>query len=379
MSLSLSKNQEGRQAMFRAALSHITLPDGGRLIDSNRLSAPVFDATGTKLSAAVTIAPDEAAAFAPIRAAAEAAALRMEGVSKAVITLTADAPSQPAKPVPQLNAAPKPAAPQLLPEVGMVVAVASGKGGVGKSTTTVNLALALREAGLKVGILDADIYGPSLPTLLGLTGKPRMAADGRRLLPMQAWGLKALSVGNLVDPDTAMIWRGPMITAAITQLVAEVDWGRLDILLIDMPPGTGDAQLAVAQNSPLQGAIIVSTPQDLALIDARRGITMFQKLAVPVLGVIENMSHFQCPDCGGRHEIFGHGGAQAEAAQIEVPFLGAVPLTIDLRRSADLGRPLMATDPDGVVGQAFRTIAGGVVAQLKSAAQKARANEHGDR
>lgn len=365
--------------MFRAALSHITLPEGGRLIDSARLSAPVFDETGTKLSAAVTITPHEADAFAPIRAEAEAAALRMEGVTKAVITLTADAPSLPAKPMPQLKAAPKPAAPQLLPDVGMVVAVASGKGGVGKSTTTVNLALALREAGLKVGILDADIYGPSLPVLLGLTGKPRMAPDGRRLLPMEAWGLKALSVGNLVDPDTAMIWRGPMITAAITQLVAEVDWGRLDILLIDMPPGTGDAQLAVAQNSPLKAAIIVSTPQDLALIDARRGITMFQKLAVPVLGVIENMSHFLCPDCGGRHEIFGHGGAEAEAAQINVPFLGAVPLTIDLRRSADLGRPLMATDPDGVVGQAFRAIAGRVVAQLKSASQKARAKEHGDR
>ena len=374
--------------MFRAALSHITLPDGGRLIDSARLSAPVFDESGTKLSAALTIAAHEAAAFAPIRAAAEAAALTLAGVSKAVITLIADATAhtgkaqpvkpQPAKPVPQLNAAPKAAAPQLLPDVGMVVAVASGKGGVGKSTTTVNLALALREAGLKVGILDADIYGPSLPTLLGLTGKPRMAADGRRLLPMEAWGVKALSVGNLVDPDTAMIWRGPMITAAITQLVAEVDWGRLDVLLIDMPPGTGDAQLAVAQNSPLKAAIIVSTPQDLALIDARRGITMFQKLAVPVLGVIENMSHFLCPDCGGRHEIFGHGGAEAEAAQIDVPFLGAVPLTIDLRRSADLGRPLMATDPEGVVGQAFRAIASRVLAQLKTAAQKARATEHGD-
>lgn len=375
--------------MFRAALSHITLPDGGRLIDGPRLSAPVFDATGSKLSAALTIAPHEADAFAPIRAEAEAAALKIDGVTKAVITLTADAASQPAKPapvkpapakpVPQLNAAPKPPAAPLLPEVGMVVAVASGKGGVGKSTTTVNLALALREAGLKVGILDADIYGPSLPTLLGLTGKPRMAADGRRLLPMEAWGVKALSVGNLVDPDTAMIWRGPMITAAITQLVAEVDWGRLDVLLIDMPPGTGDAQLAVAQNSPLKAAIIVSTPQDLALIDARRGITMFQKLAVPVLGVIENMSHFHCPDCGGRHEIFGHGGAEAEAAQIDVPFLGAVPLTIDLRRSADLGRPLMATDPEGVVGQAFRAIASRVVAQLKSAAQKARATQYGDR
>lgn len=369
--------------MFRAALSHITLPDGGRLIDSARLSAPVFDDSGTKLSAALTIAAHEADAFAPIRVAAEAAALTLAGVTKAVVTLTVDATShittpQPAKPVPQLKATAKPPAPQLLPDVGMVVAVASGKGGVGKSTTTVNLALALREAGLKVGILDADIYGPSLPTLLGLTGKPRMAADGRRLLPMEAWGVKALSVGNLVDPDTAMIWRGPMITAAITQLVAEVDWGRLDVLLIDMPPGTGDAQLAVAQNSPLKAAIIVSTPQDLALIDARRGITMFQKLAVPVLGVIENMSHFLCPDCGGRHEIFGHGGAEAEAAQIDVPFLGAVPLTIDLRRSADLGRPLMATDPEGVVGQALRAIASRVLVQLKSVAQKPRAKQHGD-
>lgn len=354
---------KGRDAELRAALAPVLLPDGTSLGASPRLGNIAFAPSG-KLTFAIRIAPAEAPSFEPVRQQAEAAASTLPQVSRVFALLTAER-GAPTPPIPTLTPVPPPA---VLAEVGTVIAVASGKGGVGKSTTTVSLALALRHRGLKVGILDADIYGPSIPTLLGLTGQPQMAADGRRLRPMQAWGLSALSVGNLVDPDTAMIWRGPMITSAITQLLAEVDWGLLDVLLIDMPPGTGDAQLAVAQNSPLGGAVIVSTPQDLALIDARRAVTMFRKLDVPVLGVIENMSQFICPDCNATHAIFGHGGAQAEAAQIGVPFLGGVPLVMDLRRSADLGRPLVATDPEGVVGQAMAAIAQNLTRFIKEKA-----------
>lgn len=363
---------QARQDDLRAALGHVMLPEGGDLAASDRVGNIAF-AAGGKVSFSIRVTAEEAPAFSQVRKAAESAALSLPGIERALVVLTAERiPQQP----PQLKAPQRAAreseirqqqpGPSVMPEVGAVIAVASGKGGVGKSTTTISLALALRQQGLRVGILDADVYGPSIPTLLGLTGKPRMAADGRRLRPMSAWGIDAVSVGSLVDPDTAMIWRGPMITSAITQLVAEVDWGQLDVVLIDMPPGTGDAQLAVAQNSPLKAAVIVSTPQDLALIDARRGITMFQKLDVPVLGVIENMSQFICPDCGSRHEIFGHGGAEAEARRIGVPFLGAIPLTMDLRRSADLGRPLVATDPEGPVGLALAGIANRLMSQMKN-------------
>ncbi|TVP74432.1 MAG: ATP-binding protein, partial [Rhodobacteraceae bacterium] len=252
---------------------------------------------------------------------------------------------------------PKPSGkPDPLAGIGHVIAVASGKGGVGKSTTTVNLALALRALGLKVGILDADIYGPSLPTLLGLHGKPALG-EGRRLKPMQAYGLSAMSMGLLVEPEAAMVWRGPMIMSAITQMMADVEWGALDVLLVDMPPGTGDAQLALAQGTTLAGAVIVSTPQDLSLIDARRGITMFRKVDVPILGLIENMAHFICPDCGSSHAIFGDGGARREAARLRVPFLGAVPLTMDLRAASDAGQPLVARAPDGPLGQIYQQMA----------------------
>lgn len=350
-----------RRAALRAVLASVRLPDGRSLADSGRLGAMTDPAPG-RISFSIRVTAAEAEAFERVRQAAEAAAERLPGVTKALVMLTAEREEPPkAAPPPQLK--PKAPAP-VLEGVKAVVAVASGKGGVGKSTTTISLALALRHMGLRVGVLDADIYGPSVPTLLGLSAKPQLAADGRRLKPLEAWGIQALSVGNLVDPDTAMIWRGPMIQSAITQLIAEVDWGRLDILLIDMPPGTGDAQLAVAQQSPLAGAVVVSTPQDLALIDARRGVAMFRKLDVPVLGVIENMSQFICPDCGGRHEIFGHGGAAEEARRIGVPLLGAVPLTMDLRRSADLGRPLVATEPEGTVGRSMAAIAERLLTEL---------------
>lgn len=346
-------------AAARAALATVPLPDGRLLAASGRLQG--LSAQGGRVTVAITVAPDEATAFAPVRAAAEAALSRASGVTQALVVLTAERPSPPAiKPPPSQR-------PAVLPEVADVVAVASGKGGVGKSTTTVNLALGLRARGLRVGILDADIHGPSLPTLLGLHGRPRVGAD-RRLLPMESHGLKAMSIGLLVDAETAMIWRGPMVQSALTQMLGEVDWGPLDVLLIDMPPGTGDAQLAIAQQGRLSGAVIVSTPQDLALIDARRGIAMFRKVDVPILGLVENMAHFICTTCGTKHAIFGEGGAEAEARRLGVPYLGAVPLTTALRAASDSGQPLVALAPDGPIGQTYQQLAAALVERLRAAA-----------
>jgi ATP-binding protein involved in chromosome partitioning len=249
-----------------------------------------------------------------------------------------------------------------------IVAVASGKGGVGKSTTAANLALALKALGLKVAVLDADVYGPSMPKLFGITGKPRAGSDGKTLEPMRRFGIEVASIGFLVPEETAMIWRGPMVMSAINQLLREVAWSETDIMIVDMPPGTGDAQLTLAQQTPLSGAIIVSTPQDLALIDARRGISMFQKVNVPVLGIVENMSYFLCGKCGERHEIFGHGGARAEAERLAVPFLGEVPLDIELRRRSDAGEPLVATEPDGAHAGLYKDIARQVWAAVSGGA-----------
>lgn len=348
----------------RTALAGVALPDGSALAASDRVAG--LTASDGRISLAIRITPQEARAFAPVRDAAEAALRALPGASQAMVVMTAEtaAPKPSPQPPPTLkpNAAP---APRALAGVRQVIAVASGKGGVGKSTTAVNLALALRLQGLRVGILDADIYGPSLPTLLGLHGKPRMA-EGRKLKPMDAFGLKAMSMGLLVDTETAMIWRGPMVMSAITQMLADVEWGTLDLLVVDMPPGTGDAQLALAQGTALAGAVIVSTPQDLSLIDARRGITMFRKVDVPILGIVENMAHFVCPDCGAQHAIFGDGGARAEAARLDVPFLGAVPLTMALRQASDAGQPIVARDPEGALGQAYQTIARGVLNALES-------------
>jgi len=250
-----------------------------------------------------------------------------------------------------------------VPGVEAIVAVASGKGGVGKSTTSVNLALGLAALGLKVGILDADIYGPSMPRLLGITGRPE-TVDGKVLKPMEKYGLKVMSIGFLVEEETPMIWRGPMVISALTQMLREVQWGALDVLVVDMPPGTGDAQLTMAQNVPLAGSVIVSTPQDLALIDARKGINMFRKVDVPLLGIVENMSYFIAPDTGARYDIFGHGGARREAERIGVTFLGEVPLTMDVREASDAGTPVVACAPDGAQAQAYRAIAQKVKARL---------------
>ena len=251
-----------------------------------------------------------------------------------------------------------------------MIAVASGKGGVGKSTTAVNLALGLQAMGLATGILDADIYGPSQPRLLGLTGRPQVA-QGNKLRPMQAHGLKAMSMGFLVEEGTPIIWRGPMVVSALTQMLRDVDWGDLDVLVIDMPPGTGDVQLTMAQQVPLAGAIIVSTPQDLALIDARKGLNMFRKVDVPVLGIIENMSYFVCPKCGERSDIFGHGGAKKEAEKLGIPFLGGVPLHMDIRATSDEGQPIVASSPDSVHAQIYRDIAARAWSELQGSVRRA--------
>ena len=243
-----------------------------------------------------------------------------------------------------------------VPGVGAIIAVASGKGGVGKSTTAVNLALALKANGQSVGILDADIYGPSLPRLLNLKGRPE-TIGGRILKPMEGYGAKVMSMGFLVEEDTPMIWRGPMVISALTQMLREVDWGTLDVMVVDMPPGTGDAQLTMAQQVPLAGVVIVSTPQDLALIDARKGLNMFRRVDVPVLGIVENMSYFVCPHCGGRTDIFAHGGARHEAERLGVPFLGEVPLDLDIRLTSDSGTPIVVADPSSEHARIYRDIA----------------------
>ena len=331
----------------------------------------------------IVIDPARADELEPLRNAAQQVTLEIPGVNNAIVTLTAEkaagagpAPTaRPAAPPPRSgNAAPPPpmagpgagAAPQIagVPGVKHIIAVASGKGGVGKSTTAVNLALGLRLNGLKVGVLDADIYGPSMPRLLAITGRPQ-PVQGNVLNPMEGFGLKVMSMGFLVDEDTPMIWRGPMVISALTQMLREVAWGELDVLVVDMPPGTGDAQLTMAQQVPLAGAVIVSTPQDLALIDARKGLNMFRRVDVPVLGIVENMSYFCCPECGHRSEIFGHGGARNEAEKLGVPFLGEIPLDAEVRRRSDEGQPIVISDPESDHAKLYRELARRVWAEIE--------------
>ena len=353
-------------------------PDFESDIVSLGLVSDIFIADG-KVFFSITVPAERAQELEPLRAAAERTVRAIEGVSGATVALTAERKGggMEAAPPPRPAPRPAPAAPQRapaapasrqggkrgVPGIASIIAVASGKGGVGKSTTAVNLALGLAAEGKKVGILDADIYGPSLPRLLGLKGKPE-TVDGKVLKPMEAYGLKAMSMGFLVEEETPMIWRGPMVMSALTQMLREVAWGELDILVVDMPPGTGDAQLTMAQQVPLAGAVIVSTPQDLALIDARKGLNMFRKVEVPLLGIVENMSYFLAPDTGNRYDIFGHGGARSEAERLGVPFLGEVPLTMDVRETSDAGTPVVISNPEGAQAKVYREIARRVLEEI---------------
>ena len=315
----------------------------------------------------IEVAPERGPALEPLRKEAERAVAAVPGVLSVTAVLTAHSEKPPPE-APRPGGRQEPQQP-LMPGVERIVAVASGKGGVGKSTTAVNLALALSAAGRSVGILDADIYGPSLPTMLGITGRPT-SPDGKVLDTMSAWGLKAMSIGFLIPADSPTIWRGPMVMGALEQLMRDVAWGALDILIVDMPPGTGDVQLTMAQRVPLAGAVIVSTPQDLALIDARKGLNMFRKVDIPVLGVIENMSYFVCPHCGGRSDVFTHGGARRAAEEMGVDFLGELPLDMSIREGSDSGKPIVATDPQGMHADAYGAIAEAVWAKVSGGAVK---------
>jgi ATP-binding protein involved in chromosome partitioning len=333
------------EQIIREALTRFQL---GKMLDSVLVKDGLVQVT-------LAIKREEAAALEPLRGQIETALGKLPGVTNAVAVFTAHREAAPAAPGPA-TAAP------VLAGVKSVIAVASGKGGVGKSTVAVNLAVALAQTGLTVGLLDADIYGPSLPRMLGVNRKP-LVRDGK-MIPLPAWGVACMSIGFLVDEETAMVWRGPMVMGALNQMLGQVDWGTLDVLVIDMPPGTGDAQLTLAQRANLAGAVIVSTPQDIALIDARRGVKMFEQVRVPVLGIVENMSYFSCPHCAGRTDIFGHGGARAEAGRIGVPFLGEIPLLLAIRETGDAGAPITASEPDGDAAAAFRAVAGALAPAL---------------
>ena len=313
---------------------------------------------------AVEVDPENGPKMEPIRKACEDRIMAMPGVTSVTAVLTAHntAPSKSAPP-PQGQQQQKPAKPGI-PGVKHIIAVASGKGGVGKSTVSINLAVALAQSGLKVGLLDADIYGPSVPRLMGLKGKPN-SPDGKSIDPMVNHGIKCMSIGFMVEEDTAMIWRGPMVMSALEQLMRDVNWGELDLLIVDMPPGTGDAQLTMAQRVPLAGSVIVSTPQDIALIDARKGLAMFRKVDIPVFGIVENMSHFICPSCGDRTDIFGHGGARETAAELDLDFLGEIPLHLAIRETSDAGTPITASQPDSPQADAFRNVAAQIGERLQ--------------
>jgi ATP-binding protein involved in chromosome partitioning len=373
------------------ALKRVKSPDLQSDIVSQDLVSDIYVSDG-KVIFSITVPADQAQELEPLRQAAEKVVADIPGVQSAMVALTAErkaggaSGAPPAQPSAASPVRPAPAAAQAasvpppmqgqaqgqaqaaggaparqpgVPGVDAIIAVASGKGGVGKSTTAVNIALGLQANGLRVGILDADIYGPSMPRLLHITGRPE-PVSGRILKPLEGYGLKVMSMGFLVEEETPMIWRGPMVISALTQMLREVQWGELDALVVDMPPGTGDAQLTMSQQVPLAGAVIVSTPQDLALIDARKGLNMFRRVDVPVLGIVENMSYFLCPHCGERSDIFGHGGAEAEAKRIGVPFLGAVPLHMDIRAKSDAGTPVVVSSPDSDHAKIYMDIAAAV-------------------
>jgi len=382
--LAVDKNQ------VLTALRSVPSPRGVPLADAKVLSE--ITAADGKVFFSINVDANEARAWEEVRSRAEAAVRGIPGVTTVMVALTAErrpgastaaAPqhqhahqhSHGVKPVaqhrPQGTPANSPMSQQAaIPGIGSIIAVASGKGGVGKSTTALNLALALRHSGLRVGLLDADIYGPSVPRLTGVRDKPTVN-DDKKMIPIVRFGIPLMSIGFLVAEETAMVWRGPMVMSAIRQMLWDVAWGELDVLVVDMPPGTGDAQLTLAQQVPLRGVIIVSTPQDLALIDARRGIAMFDKVNVPTLGIIENMSYFQCPECGTRSDIFGHGGARHEAERLKVPFLGEIPLHMSIRAASDAGTPVVESEPDGPHAAIYRAIGEAIKSRLADKAMTA--------
>jgi ATP-binding protein involved in chromosome partitioning len=354
-----------------AELQRVKGPDGTRDIVSLGLVSEIVLQDG-KVIFSIAVPPERAKELESLRARAERAAATVPGVTSVLVTLTADhATGREAGELPRQSQSAAPGRTPLhgIRDVKHIVAVASGKGGVGKSTTAVNLALALHANGLKAGLLDADIYGPSIPRLMGLKGKPDLV-ENKRLKPMENYGVKTMSMGYLVDEDTPMIWRGPMVISALTQMLRDVEWGDLDIMIVDMPPGTGDAQLTMAQQVPLSGAVIVSTPQDLALIDARKGLNMFRRVNVALLGIVENMSYFLCPKCGERAEIFSHGGARVEAERMGVPFLGEVPLDMVIRETSDGGHPIVVSHPQAPHSLIYREIAARIWANISDAKQK---------
>ena len=364
------------ESAIMKALADVAGPDG-------RTPLPESGAIGgltqrdDKVYLSIAVDPARASQLEPMRAAAERAIMATAGVKSALVTLTAErAPGMaagtpagaPVQPGAKHAHPPRPRTPESVAGVKNIIAVASGKGGVGKSTTAANLAVAMAKLGWRVGLLDADVFGPSAPRLFGLKEKPKV--DKSFIVPLEAYGVKVISIGLLIDEEAPVVWRGPMVMSAITQLLREVAWGELDCLIVDMPPGTGDVQLTMAQSAPLAGAVIVSTPQDLALIDARRGVGMFDKVKIPVLGIIENMSYFVCPHCGTRSDIFAHGGARHEAEKRGVPFLGEVPLDMAIRETSDGGTPIVAAEPSGAHAQSYLAIAKSLIDQLEGRPQR---------
>jgi ATP-binding protein involved in chromosome partitioning len=361
------------------ALSTVPDPErGGDIVSLGMVSGMAIRDGNVAFS--IEVEPERGPRLEPLRKAAEKAVEALPDVLSVTAVLTAQAAPR-GRVAPQ-QAAGRPGHPAphaanrmqrgAVPGVGAIVAVASGKGGVGKSTVAANLALALKANGLRVGVLDADIYGPSMPRMLGISGRPS-SPDGKRLTPMENYGLRCMSMGFLVAEDTPMIWRGPMVMSALQQMLREVDWGELDILIVDMPPGTGDAQLTMAQQVPLAGAVIVTTPQDIALLDARKGLNMFKQVDVPVLGIVENMSYFLCPHCGGRSEIFAHGGARREAERLGAEFLGEVPLDLEIRETSDGGTPITISSPDNPHALVFRGMAARIWEKIAGADAQHRA------
>jgi ATP-binding protein involved in chromosome partitioning len=357
------------------ALKAVIEPESKRDIVAQGMVSGVVVKDGN-VGFAIEVDPRKGPELEPLRKTAERTVQALDGVLSVTAVLTAHresaaaaAPAGPAQTTPQAGAGRA-----MVPGVKAIVAVASGKGGVGKSTSATNLALGLATLGLRVGLLDADIYGPSLPRMMGISGRPT-SPDGKILRPMENYGIKCMSMGFLVAEDTPMIWRGPMVQSALQQMMRDVEWGELDIMVVDMPPGTGDAQLTMAQQVPLAGAVIISTPQDIALLDARKGLNMFRKVDVPVLGIVENMSTFVCPNCGHESHIFSHGGAKREADKLGMDFLGEIPLDIEIRETSDGGRPIVVSNPDSPHAKVYVEIArrmwDKVSAGLGGAAQKA--------